>query len=265
MYKAIVDAVISEVLPTGVFMGIIPAGTTIQNLRTSPVGDDLTGDGQHLNELGKHAAALTWFAALGGNLEEFAWKVGPYEEKHGDTIRWAVQNALAHPLEVTFFNPEEDLWQQPIDLTAKNAEIPRASMAEVFASLGKDINDYTELKTTDTIYGYYDSTGPSSIRNTAKDSPRYYATQIFAKTQIPVGSIVIIEEGYEYRPEGWKKLNKWNTAETRPGVESRSVVEVDEEWWGEWRFRGFTVSHESSRKLNYFIDLDRLHIFVPNK
>ena len=47
---------------------VIPCGTTIQNLRGTFVGDNVTTDGFHLNELGRYGAACTWYEVLFGNV-----------------------------------------------------------------------------------------------------------------------------------------------------------------------------------------------------
>lgn len=63
MYDAIIhaSAKADELVGFDIF---IPAGTAIQNARTSVVGDKLTRDGYHLNELGRYTAACTWFEAI---------------------------------------------------------------------------------------------------------------------------------------------------------------------------------------------------------
>ena len=45
---------------------VIPCGTTMQNLRGTFVGDNVTKDGFHLNPLGCYAAACTWYQVLFG-------------------------------------------------------------------------------------------------------------------------------------------------------------------------------------------------------
>ena len=67
MYNAIVDAVQNKVLTVNGINGVIPAGTAIQNLRTSGLGDTLTADGYHLSDTyGDYTASLTWYRALTG-------------------------------------------------------------------------------------------------------------------------------------------------------------------------------------------------------
>lgn len=64
MYKAICDAVQSEVPKSGI-TSYIPAGTAIQNARTSHLGTDLTRDGYHLSKpVGRYIASCTWLAAI---------------------------------------------------------------------------------------------------------------------------------------------------------------------------------------------------------
>ena len=67
MYNAIVSAVQNKVVNVNGIDEIIPAGTAIQNLRTSGLGDTLTADGYHLKDTyGDYTAALTWFRAITG-------------------------------------------------------------------------------------------------------------------------------------------------------------------------------------------------------
>ena len=63
MYEAIVDAYgqAKDLIPA---YAIVPAGTAIQNARTSYLGDNFNRDGYHLNEIGRYTAASTWFEIL---------------------------------------------------------------------------------------------------------------------------------------------------------------------------------------------------------
>ncbi len=102
MYQCIIDAVQFSVLKTNRFSGLIPAGTAIQNLRASYIGDVLTRDGYHLSfDHGRYTAALTWFAALGGSPEDVAWVPADYSYLTKDlaVIRESVRMAVEHPLE----------------------------------------------------------------------------------------------------------------------------------------------------------------------
>lgn len=63
MYKAIIDAVgrAKYLAPIDI---IVPAGTAIQNGRTSSIGDNFCKDGYHLDVIGRYTAACTWFESL---------------------------------------------------------------------------------------------------------------------------------------------------------------------------------------------------------
>ncbi len=66
MYACIVDAVKEIVSETRDFSFIIPAGTAVQNARSSYMGDTLTKDGHHLSPFGKYLAGYTWYESLTG-------------------------------------------------------------------------------------------------------------------------------------------------------------------------------------------------------
>lgn len=102
MYNAIVNTVKDKIVGHPKIDGVIPSGTTIQNLRTSALGDTLTADGYHLeNTVGDYAAALTWFVTLTGNdpFAMFYYPAGAVE--HFYAIAEAVENAVAKPWQVT--------------------------------------------------------------------------------------------------------------------------------------------------------------------
>lgn len=66
MYNAIVNAIKEASRQTGIKI-IIPAGTAIQNARSSSIGDNLCRDGYHLSlGAGRYTAACTWYEKLTG-------------------------------------------------------------------------------------------------------------------------------------------------------------------------------------------------------
>lgn len=66
MYRAIVDAN-NRAARLGKIKTIVPAGTAIQNARSSFVGDNMNRDGYHLeNGLGRFTAACAWYEKLFG-------------------------------------------------------------------------------------------------------------------------------------------------------------------------------------------------------
>lgn len=65
MYEAIVNASQQAMQDNPDLSFVVPCGTSIQNLRSSFIGDNVTRDGGHLNKhIGRYTAAYTWFASL---------------------------------------------------------------------------------------------------------------------------------------------------------------------------------------------------------
>ena len=64
MYECIVNTTIEKIIPNRMFTQIIPLGTAVQNARTGQLGDELTMDGYHLNDLGDYIAAVCWAKAM---------------------------------------------------------------------------------------------------------------------------------------------------------------------------------------------------------
>ena len=102
MYHAIVQTVQDQVLPLATINGVIPAGTAIQNLRTSALGDTLTSDGHHLlDSYGDYTAALTWFCTITGEKPQaVSYRPGAVAAQW-DAIAAAVENAIKTPYAVT--------------------------------------------------------------------------------------------------------------------------------------------------------------------
>ena len=103
MYRGILDAVQQKVLPIGVYDGVIPSGTAVQNARTSYVGDTLTRDKTHLSiPLGRYIAALTWAGVLTGkSLQNVRFAPEGVDEQMKAVAIEAAENALRSPFEIT--------------------------------------------------------------------------------------------------------------------------------------------------------------------
>ena len=102
MYNAIVNTVQNTVLNVNGIDGIIPAGTAIQNLRTSGLDDTLTADGYHLNDTyGDYTAALTWFRAITGESLDLVTYWPESVKNYQADIMQAAARAVYNPYEVS--------------------------------------------------------------------------------------------------------------------------------------------------------------------
>lgn len=106
MYQCIVYANETVILPNKAFSGFIPAGTAVQNARTSFIGDTLTKDGYHLNEIGELIGGYMWYATFVGKpldgikLDRIPGSI-PLSDETRAVIAESVNNALKTPLAVT--------------------------------------------------------------------------------------------------------------------------------------------------------------------
>jgi len=231
MYNAIINATKQHIVTNNNFDFIIPSGTTVQNLRTSFIGDTLTRDGYHMSyELGRYVTALTWvyklFEMMGMGVPSNvtytpdSWKV---PVTYLPAIHESVSNAIKTPFSVT-------------------------NSSYTTASSMLNTNDYVLLDWKPVCNGYWNSTDTNTydvITTTAGNSKDFIASGVrFTRDDIPLGSVIVVQNGYQYRPEGWAKLGEKNPY-TRPSNVQQSEIIVNEAWWGSFNYRGFNLSKQS--------------------
>jgi hypothetical protein len=101
MYKAIVDAGFRAAKKVGISI-IIPAGTAIQNGRTSFIGDNFNRDGFHLDVIGRYTAACTWYEKLTGNtFDKHSFIPSEIVPSMAEIAQKAAHQAVLFPLRVT--------------------------------------------------------------------------------------------------------------------------------------------------------------------
>ncbi|MCL1851496.1 MAG: InlB B-repeat-containing protein [Peptococcaceae bacterium] len=120
------------------------------------------------------------------------------------------------------------------------------SVAKVYSIPGEP--DYTMYYELDLHYadnpGFWNSNDGRYINNPSIDdsndiSKYYLATIRFSKEELPPGSIIEVDAGYGYRPDGW--VRNGAAAPGRPSVTTIKRVLVDEDWWGDFQYRGFNM------------------------
>src|SRR5690606_10833244 len=102
MYSAIVDAYIQakDLIDADL---IVPAGTAIQNGRTSVIGDNFNRDGNHLDlNIGRYTASCAWFEAiLGKSVIGNSYKPSALSDYEAEIAQHAAHFAQKKPNEVT--------------------------------------------------------------------------------------------------------------------------------------------------------------------
>ena len=251
MYNAILNAykeAVVDVIPDK----IIPSGTTVQNLRTTYLGDTLTRDGYHMShDHGRYSTALIWYVTLtGGSLEDVTWMPDknryPYIKDDLGIIHEAINNAIENPLEIT---------------PSKYPTLP--TDADIFAENGIDINDYELLEFTITPGGYYNSwIGDELITDDAEKSPYYAATNRISFEDLPAGSVIIVDRGYEIAVQSWQSESV--PISTTPTITiSSGFTQIHKLWWGVFKLRAFNISHAGASIEMTKDDSTCIRIYVP--
>ena len=256
MYKAITDAVKTTILTNSSIDGVIPSGTAVQNLRLT-YGDYITRDGFHLTYgLGRYTAALMWYKQLTGaditNLTAMPASAASEISKYIDDVKLAVNNAYTNPLKVTGENVEEE-----VDLT-----IMTDADKAYLTSKGLDPEKYTVLD-LGPIYGAYYSSrdAKSNLNGSSNISPRYIATKIFTPQTLPAGAVVKIADGYQYRLEGWQKLDANNSVARRDNSSECFTVSAD--LYTSYNFVAFNISKKDNSNIVKSEDAYAFRIYVP--
>ena len=115
--------------------------------------------------------------------------------------------------------------------------------------------------------GYYNSTDSSrhnTFINNDTTAKKFVGTIFFTKSTLPVGSVIEIAEGYQYRPEGW--VDDGQQASREGNVSTFRVV-VTEEWWGNYIKRAFNISKLQTPEIDaeaaYNAAVAAFKIYVP--
>jgi hypothetical protein len=253
MYHGTVSVVKDGILTNEAFDGFIPVGTAIQNIRTSPIGDTLTRDGHHLsNGIGRYTAALTWLAYLTGyDIEKITVVPSKYPEVESNLIyiKEAVKSAIEEPLKVTKSQYAVEIPEEPF-LSTTLSPLSDADR-EYLVSKGYDPDEYMLLDLDITENAYYNSAYHANLtvltgQTTNGNYFKYLGSRMFTKEEIPYGSLIRVNSGYLYRPEGWVNLQK-NSA--RPDNVKTELVEIDQAWWGDFTHRAFNIAKTPSAQI----------------
>jgi len=246
MYNAIINATnqVKAAVPDLAF--IIPAGTAIQNGRTSGVGDNFCRDGYHLDlTIGRFTAACTWFEKLTGkNVLENSYtpNMGDFQiEVAKNAAHYAVQT----PFEVTSMedfvigDSDGDL-TYPINICFGNATTSPLWNSITSAKKGTFLGlKDSEGRTThinleiDDAFGGINQQGPTST-NTSLNMPSdvssasfYGCGIIFGSTLEPTGGFRLypLSKDYTYSFRMFTSRNATDNRETYFRVTGDTEVE----------------------------------------
>lgn len=276
MYNAILKTVQDKV--SGKVDGIIPSGIAIQKLRATTVGDTLTRDGYHLNYgNGRYTAALTWLAYIEEHFFENAnwqtvlnsvtWKPSSYTVD-SDLAKESVMASLADDAYTPLDPPTESETptdpENPTVPSLKFRELTDEEKAQLKAYLGDAYaGDYIILDWQPVYAKFWNSDKSKDLRTDFTPPEAFMSSGIrFTKSDIPNGSVIWVEKGYMYRPDGWVGEEATDSV-GRPGTVSTEYVTVDDAWWGSFTYRGFNLSKTNTSNKLEGTEVDSFKIFVP--
>lgn len=249
MYNAIVDAVETKIITNENIDLILPVGTAIQNARSSYLDDTtISRDYCHLShDFGTYTASLAVVQALTGiSIENVSYvPSGVFGVEKNIAIESA-KKALTNPYAITQseYDDRSDYYDQ-IDIGV----------------LGLGYYNSTDAPNAEGVLVHYVGSTPETSSGVWVN--KYLLTKKFSREELPIGTIIELESGYAYRPEGWIDAAR-NT--TRPAEVTSSRVVVDEAWWGEYTERAFNINANGKPVItdaNYDLIASALKIYVP--
>ena len=87
-----------------------------------------------------------------------------------------------------------------------------------------------------------------SIRiTTASNSNQFWSTRTFTKEQLPVGSVIIVESGSQYRVLSWTTFGQKGT---RSSQITTNMIVIDEAWWGSNTVKAFNISYTNNANMS---------------
>ena len=137
----------------------------------------------------------------------------------------------------------------------------------IFVPESTYLRDHIQLKPDLHKGAYWHPLNSSSYNKpitSASNSSKFFCTPRFNKSQLPVGSVIIVKSGYQYRPDGW--ITDALQTGTREAVTTQYSTIVDSTWWGKYTIRGFNISLTSGEVITDKTQADiykYFKIYVP--
>ena len=277
MYNMIVNAVKECILTEPRISGVIPNGTAIQNARTSFIGDTITRDGYHLNKtLGRYIAGLCYFSATTGvDISDLTFV--PAADITPEVLAMAkdaVKDALAKPYEVTQSAHTTGTWIGGADVANSESKqvVEAADCLEadkaLAANVGVDLANYVLLEYEFIENAYYyctKGTGLTYPKSSASTYKQNVCTKrMYTKQEIPEGSVIICDAGWQYRPEKWQ-TNTAAKSGDRPGMVSTNITKIDAAWWGDCNYMALNLAANPKADISgyYAAGPSHVRIYVP--
>lgn len=277
MYDMILDCVEKCILPEERFDLVIPCMTSIQNARTSFIGDNLTRDGYHMDyNIGRYIVGLTWFAALTNSPIEAITYNPSTTQITADMMKVAkeaVTAAIKTPMAVTksaITTGELPKAPEAIDpsVVLDPADFREADSA-VAAVNGVDLSKYSLLEWNYLENTYWNCTSKAGTTTPQSTAGTYHqnvcSEKKYSLTDLPVGTVFIVDSGWQYRIEIYTASDAKYTG-TRPGMITAQFTVLTQEFMGDCQYLAWNVSSSPKSDISaiYAQAACHLRVYVPN-
>ncbi len=137
---------------------------------------------------------------------------------------------------------------------------PQAGKRQVELVFGSDLDLTAKYERADLALkpGSWDSSKNIGEGTGAADGTA--ASRVFSRDELPTGSLIFVDEGYEYRPEGWE--TDATTTDPRPETTHHSAT-VTDGWWSYFGYRGFNVAKVDGSGLTADEAGTHFSVFLP--
>ncbi len=276
MYNMIIDVVKTVIEPLS-FDIVIPCMTSVQNARTSFLGDTLTRDGYHLDYyIGRYIAGLTWYAAITGcPVDSIAYN--PSSGRISDDMvlaaKEAVTNAIKTPLAVT--ESEIKTGKRPAGdapIEDPNIKLDPADFIEADTALAKandiDLSKYTLLDWDYLENTYWNCTSKAGTTTPGSSAGTYHqnvcSDRKYSLTELPHGTIFIVDSGWQYRMELYIEENAKYTGK-RPSMTTQNFFVLDAATTKDANFIAWNISSSPKTDISQIYEQAACHlrIYVP--
>ena len=278
MYNMIIN-VVNEVIAPLNFDIVIPCMTSIQNARTSFMGDTLTRDGYHMDYyIGRYILGLTWYAAItGGSVDAITYNpsTGKINADMIKAAKEAVTTAIAKPLEVTQSTvttgtrPSDDAPIEDPSIILDPADFIEADTT-LAAQNNIDLSKYTQLEWNYLENTYWNSTSKATTTVPKSTASTYQQNvccdRMYSLDELPLGTIFIVDNGWQYRLEGFVATDSKYTG-TRPGMITQNFFILDENFLKDMKYLVWNIASNPKTDISqiYAQAACHLRIYVPNK
>lgn len=124
---------------------------------------------------------------------------------------------------------------------------------------------YEEMNIEFIYDAFYDATQANystPITDNSSLSNKFFTTKRFTIDELPLGTIIKLESGWQYRPEAWVKDDKQTS---RPPITTQEQTVITKSWWSNYTLRAFNIAKVGTPVLTNIDKTGVFKIFIPKK